>query len=54
MRGIAISVVSRVYMFLLCCCYFTLPVRLADLGMPTARSALPFPVKSPIANEYPK
>lgn len=32
----------------------TLPVKLAERGMPTAKSALPEPVKSPIAKEYPK
>ena len=33
---------------------FTLPVKLAERGMPTAKSALPDPVKSPMAKEYPK
>ena len=30
---------------------FTLPVKLAERGMPTAKSALPDPVKSPMAKE---
>jgi hypothetical protein len=37
--------IKKIYLFV------TFPVRLAALGMPTAKSDPPFPVKSPMAKE---